>query len=162
MISPVHQGAFQESNPWLCSQMTKYATPVLQKSHLVAPRSFPTRMPHLSKQNFSICFQLVSGHINLHIRQINKGLWERPNLTAVGLCNINMYYRNKSSEIHFPQVLAIHVCSCNTPYSSCRVTPLGPQKVLSPKECFAIGPSMQRQPTPIEVQLFRTLTHWSI
>lgn len=116
----------------------------------------------LIKAEFQYLFPAGLRSHNLHIKQINKGLWECPKLTAVVLCNINMYCRNKSSEIHFPQVLLIHVCSCNTHYSSCRVTPLGPQNVLSSKECFAIAPSMQRQPTQIEVQLFRILTHWSI
>lgn len=120
----------------------------------------------LIKAKFRYLFPAGLGSHNLHMKHLIKACQSPPtppppSLTVVGLCNINMYYRNESSEIHFPQVLPLHVCSCITYYSSCWVTPPGPQNVLSSKECFPVGPSMQRQPPQVEVQLFRILTHWS-
>lgn len=115
----------------------------------------------LIKAKFRYLFPAGLGSHDPHTKHLRKACESppAPSLTAVGLCNRNMYYRNESSEIHFPQVLPLHVYSCNTHYSPCRVTPPGPQNELPSTERFPGGASLQRQPAQVEVQLFRILTH---
>lgn len=113
------------------------------------------------QRKFRYLFPESLGSHDPHTKHLRKACESAPlpSLTAVGLCNRNMYYRNESSEISFPQVLPLRVCSCNTRYSLCRVTPPGPQNVLPSKEHFPAGAGVQRQPAHVGVQLFRILTH---